>query len=109
MLTEGELWNALHESVFDAVQPEEEAYDRDMAIRVTPEGYVARTEEGADGDADAFMTAKLNFRDAQGPTFKASSCILVDVSSTNRPQILKNFQKLTHIRLPDPTLNMSLE
>ena len=71
LLTEEELWNALHESVFDAVQPPEEAYDREMAIHVTPEGYVARAEEGAAGDPNAFMTAKLNFKDATGPTFKA--------------------------------------
>lgn len=73
MLTEEELWNALHESIFDAVQPEDEAYDRELAIHVTPEGYVARAEDGAGGDAEAFMTAKLNFKDTQGPTFKAST------------------------------------
>lgn len=78
MLTEEELWDAMHESVFDAVQPADEAYDREMALLVTPEGYVARTEEGAGGDPKAFMTAKLNFKDSQGPTFKVRSRALAD-------------------------------
>lgn len=95
----------MHESVFDAVQPADEAYDREMAIHVTPEGYVARTEEGAGGDPKAFMAAKLNFKDPQGPTFKARSRVLVDKRPLTTQQILKNFQKLTSVRLSDPTLN----
>ncbi|ETN47004.1 uncharacterized protein HMPREF1541_01194 [Cyphellophora europaea CBS 101466] len=92
-LSEVEIWDAIHESIFDVVQPEGEEYDREVAIHVTSAGHVAGPGEGPVGGADAFMNAKISFKDPEAKTFKASFVIL------------KNFQQVTGLRLSDPTLN----
>ena len=71
-LSEVEIWDAIHESIFDVVQPEGEEYDREVAIHVTSAGHVAGPGEGPVGGADAFMNAKISFKDPEAKTFKAS-------------------------------------
>jgi hypothetical protein len=69
-------WDALHESIFDAVQPAEEEYARDVPIFVTEEGYIAPAREGhPTSEADAFMTAKLDFQDSKGPLFRVRDAV----------------------------------
>lgn len=69
-LTQAQLLDALHESIFDALQPAEEDYDREAVFQVTSDGHVAPAEDGAKGDPYAFQTVRLDFVNPAANTFK---------------------------------------
>jgi hypothetical protein len=61
-LSREELWDAVHESIFDAVRPPDEPYDREASIAITAEGFIAPDQQDVLGDADAFKSARLDFK-----------------------------------------------
>lgn len=76
--SELQLWQMLHESVFDAVQPAEEPYDENLHFSVSQDGKITPDiSDASDGLAcRSFENATIDF--TTPATFKVS-CVRIDV------------------------------
>jgi hypothetical protein len=71
-MSEEELVDALHESIFDALAPKEKDYDRSEIIERDADGRLLYRNDGPSSDEapGAFLGARLDFKTDMAQTFK---------------------------------------